>query len=895
MMECINNSLPKLPWAGYSLNLIDYFCIIGLEVIEIKNEILQIYIQNKNVEFNPQVISSVISNTENMLENEQIIKLVFPKKIKLVSAKENPSNSSHIFSINADSYQKKNQKVPFFGTCFVFHENLSSYFKYTDDKTTYQNFEKEISNILVPKAFCIISQYPYFSTFNLINKEIKSLFNLKTDIPVEVMVYTVVNMLPSPINYSIKFKFEKKDIYIPQLNGYPVIDFNLSEIFKVFEASYIAELYLLFMLDLDMIFFSQNLELLNFTMYIFSALSYPCNDSLHNWYILSISQKDFFNNECMFANRPFAMIIGVNEKYKSTIDTSTVKNAAHIVVDLDQKTYFLKYSNKDENDLNSFVNFLKTIKNMKTHENHLFLTKIFKKLIDTPIYSGHKDGSHHRRYSSKAILNPVSPINFFEVNKEIIITNKEIQEKFYYFNLSLFKVFSEFLTVKRDKGLKKFTLLIDYKYSKGDYSEGNMSNNEMLFSKIFDNSPKFKSYIDNYVKFNDSLDLYTIPYLFFEEFIYMMKSSEDKFHNYLEIIDKFYLGDQNKKNENIIEINTQNFIELYINHFKNKIFFNKSYNDKYSKFIMKNEDMSYEYSICKFDNFLLYSYIYNVNNNNIKKENFNIFNYKNNNKINTFDYSEISMLIEHHFINLLKPDHFVIIAFFIVFIMTRRGNENKDHIQTNEINFIKEFIDKRSICFRKYIYLLFNELLHNISESKKLLFLCFLSQIGKFIPYEVLMKLLLNTEIEKLEERVNDNSSKNLLEINSSSFIKDYENFLAFNFCYCGFKNDKYFIDLAAEKCIIDSNIYMECETCKKESKTLIKFKFKNLNHTFTSELFSPLKLYNQANKMLQEFKDVDHFYMVNPEIRNKIILNIIFYCKNYDIPFEFLLFYLKK
>ena len=136
---------------------------------------------------------------------------------------------------------------------------------------------------------------------------------------------------------------------------------------------------------------------------------------------------------------------------------------------------------------------------------------------------------------------------------------------------------------------------------------------------------------------------------------------------------------------------------------------------------------------------------------------------------------------------------------------------------------------------------------------------------------------------------------KNLLEINSSSFIKDYENFLAFNFCYCGFKNDKYFIDLAAEKCIIDSNIYMECETCKKESKTLIKFKFKNLNHTFTSELFSPLKLYNQANKMLQEFKDVDHFYMVNPEIRNKIILNIIFYCKNYDIPFEFLLFYLKK
>ena len=880
----------KLPWEGFSLNLIEYFCIVGLEL----NEILQYYFQNNKYEFNPDVISSIISNPQKMLNNDQIVKLIYPKRLTLISSNSPPQTSSHVISINADSYENKKQKIPFFGTCFLFHESLSKYFKNDDEniKSLFKEKEKEISNIYVPKAFCIISQFPHFSFFNSLNKEFYEMFQKGNEIPMEVMIYSIVNMIPSPLNYSIDFILQNKTFLIPQLSGYPIIDFDLFEIFNVLGINYVVELYLLFLLDIDMIFFSNNLELLNFTMYILSELSYPCNDSFHNWYCLSISLDDFNDPECMYATRPFAMIIGINEKYNNNnikMDTSRVKKAFHVVVDLDDKKMYPKNNSSKEEDNNIIYDFITKIKNLKQTELSV-LSKNIKSLVSDidsiRPYNGNSKDSNSRmsKPSSKQNLNQINVnVNFFETKNEIRLKNKQIQSHFYNFNLKLYSFYSKFFSIESiDPKLK---LVIDYQFN-----STNLPKEEIIFSNTFINSQKFKSFTENYVKFNDSLDSYRIPYLFFEEFLYLQKGLEkgleDKkdlenvFQGFLNIIDKFY------SNNEKIEIKSEKIKDYYS---KNKNFLNKNLKDKISYFLDQSPDtLSFEYSICKLDNNILFNYIYSTNQNN------EIFNLRNKNELLIFNYNDVSNLIEKTLISttkLLRHENFIVLSLVMIFILTRKGNHN-DMIK--DTSNIKSIVTKNFIIFRKYIFELFNELLINPSDSKHLVYSNLRSQLRMFFPFQNLMNLLNSNNPYSNFENI-ESSSPNLLDINSESLVKEYKVHLTNNFC-CGiFRNPEYFMK-EAEYCYLDRNFYIDCAQCKISTKKLqIIFQFIKETHSFSSELFTPLKLFNQTKKILEEYNNYDHFYMIKPEVRNKILLNLIFYTKHLNIESNFIRYYLKQ
>ena len=861
-----NNLILKLPWAGYSLNLIEYFCIIGLEVIEIKNEILHSIITNRETEFDPDVISSVISDTKNMLDNKQIIEVVFPKKITILTSKEPPPVSSHIFSYNPTNYQNSNKKNPFFGTCFLFYERLSNYFKYDEENLKSLVHEKHISNLYVPKAFCIISQYPYFSIYNTINMEIHKMFLSKLEIPVEVMVFSIVNMIPSPINYSIKLNFENKDIFIPQLSGYPVIDFDLYEIFNTLGTNFIVELYILFILDIDMIFFSYNLELLNLAMYVFSILSYPCNDSIHNWFCLSIRIEDFLNPDNFWASRLCPMILGVNERYNNRIETSNIKEASHVIVDLDEKNYFFKKSKKKEkDDLNNFVHFLK---NFKQNDNNSNLFKNIKSLISGIDSLNSKSGLKDN-FFKKTIKNKINHhVTFLKVDEKICLRNKEIQEQFYKFNLKLYLFFCNFFSMNSN-------LQIEYKFT----SSVKMAPDEIIFSNLFDNSLKFKSFRENYVVFNESSDSYKIPYLFFEEFLHIEKSLQDKFHGYLNIIDEFY----STKAKNI-EISMKNIKEYYKINLKNIIFFQKNDEKSISKFLFKsNENYTFEYSISKFDNNIIFTYFYNI------KDNIEFFHNIKNNKILSFNYFEIYNHIENNLIKskVLKTENFIIISLLITFIMTLRGN-NKN-ILNLEIPIFKYLITKNFIFSRKFILLLTEELVTNRSENKNLTYQILRNNLKNLLPYNLLINFILKNE--KLN---NYCSSPNLLEENSETIINDYSVCLNNNYCDCKIvKNEDYFIK-KAENFYTNDNFYVDCAQCKFDKKKLeIIVEYGEL-HCFNSELFSPLKIFNQASLILNEFMKYDNFYIIKEEIRNKILLNLLFYTKNLKINPNFLLNYLK-
>ena len=58
--------------------------------------------------------------------------------------------------------------------------------------------------IYIPKAFVIISQYPFFNTFKSICKEILSQFKNKfLQIPIEIHLYNIVNFIPAPVDSDI--------------------------------------------------------------------------------------------------------------------------------------------------------------------------------------------------------------------------------------------------------------------------------------------------------------------------------------------------------------------------------------------------------------------------------------------------------------------------------------------------------------------------------------------------------------------------------------------------------------------------------------------------------------------------------------------------------------------
>ena len=67
---------------------------------------------------------------------------------------------------------------------------------------------------------------------------------------------------------------EYKKILLNQLNGYPIIDFDLYEIFNLLPLNLIIEIYIFIFLEQSVLFFSSNLELLNIIMYIFFLFNY---------------------------------------------------------------------------------------------------------------------------------------------------------------------------------------------------------------------------------------------------------------------------------------------------------------------------------------------------------------------------------------------------------------------------------------------------------------------------------------------------------------------------------------------------------------------------------------------------------------------------------------------
>ena len=661
--------IKKFPYLSYSSNLIEYFIIVGYDKLLIKHKILndiENYIQtnstendnnNINISFDnnkliyteyqlderPTILSSISSDyKKSMLDDDILINLSFPSSPKAYYYTINNNNNklyeprklNIVFFINGDSLED-NSKIPFHGYTFIFYE----IYKIRNDIVVY-----------IPNSFVIISQFPLFNLFNSICKDILKMFKESTlEIPIEILIYNLVNFVPSPINLSYTLdafpnmplsyynrntnvngtnslnnnsnntqtsQNQLPNISLPkinQINGYPVIDFNICEIFHIFEISTIVEIFIYSLLECEMVFFSKNLEMLNIMMYLISVLSYPSNDTMYLWHIVSVDKEEIINPNCYskFVGKPFASMIGINCEFDESIETSELYHT-HFIIDLDNKNIIFRFDEHDysvpklKKEIDQLISLKEYIENITENkskvESHFLKNKIQKLLTEL------ENISYKIQLPQMYIETSTFAPSFFGSQNHNITLNKLLQESFYNFILSLLgeyytyyklnatydddsKLRNSKVSFKKGK-FNPFQLnnslqensensydLIDIsnddnnsehsfleqkekspcgasKYYTMYYKENFSlySNCEKIFTKIFVSSQRYIHFMKDFISINVCLDIYKIPLLFSEEFLLLKNKNEEKFNlHFFEVIDMFYNENSATEEEQMVK------------------------------------------------------------------------------------------------------------------------------------------------------------------------------------------------------------------------------------------------------------------------------------------------------------------------------------------------------
>ena len=662
--------IKKYPYMGYSQNILEYFAIIGYQENFIPTVINSI---NSKKKYYPTILTSVTSNTDfGIIDNQLIISQVYPSIPSIIYvnkndsiAQEKPSTSNVIYSFCFDSTDGKSK---LFYTCyaFKFHE------KY------YHSNNSIIEEYYIPKAFCIISQYSFFSLFKYLCKNIYQIFAKKenNNLPIELLIYNIVNYIPSPINYNLYlelFSFYDSNILpieINQLSGYPYIDFDIKEVFNILPINLFLEIYLLTIVEQSMLFFSSNLEILNMVMYIMYILNYPCNDSTYFWHIVSVS-KDNLNEENKFVGKVMVSMLGVNAAYDDCIDTFAF-GSYHFIVDIDNKKILLKESldlslneKEDSENVDKFDNYIKDIIKDKNVDS-LFLKTFIKRLktnLESIIFKD-QDNSTPKKY------------NGFFKNKNNYFTNKKIQEFFYDFCLNILTLFyqdntlvSSFDKIKRvefniEEQNRKIKELGINSLSKS------MSEGEIIFLELFRGAVKYKTYFENFLQNKDTMDVYKIALLFSDEFINLkLKDGNNVILNqisFFNIIDKLYYPEKRQT----INITINNLLQLNLESLKEFFDQNNNINIKNDK-KTKNKNQ-----LINLNKKIINKYIYLLNNFYQKDEIMDLFpslRIQEDQPIINFDRRHIIGVIINYFerrTNLISNADYLIYAIIYIFCIS---------------------------------------------------------------------------------------------------------------------------------------------------------------------------------------------------------------------------------
>ena len=895
----LSSTLYKYPYLGYSPNLIEYFCIIGYDENFIKSCLLPKTGIEPTAQYPPTILSSISSDKDfDIIDNDQIIQQVFPNIPTLISSiNVQPEPRSVIFSFCYDSY-KGDKKLSYVCYSFVFYEFLRQFGYYA------------------PKAFSIISQYPFFTAFKRLCETIyNSIENKKFNIPIELLIFNLVNFIPSPIKSNLQIELfpNANIITINRLTGYPYIDFDLYEMINYFGISFYLEIYVVSLLERKMLFFSSNLEHLNLLMYTILILNYPCNDCNFFWHIVTVSKHVLENSqgENAFVENIFENVLGVNCSYSEEINVDTF-GERRFIVDLDKKSIIFSH-NQTNNQITLdeskkvqklFMYFKDILKRKNVQSKYLKeLINSLQKDIDNLFMQFAKENSNNNN------KNKVSN-SFFEWNEEIHERNKKIQECFYCFYLNLLKMFYEennLLTSydnqrmggnnSNNNGKNNVNDINQFQDDENDkqlFITGHtetkrtetFTKNEKMFYENFKESLKFKIFFDNFIQEYKCFDVYKVPLIFTEVYLTIKKKDRqnirDKSFNYLELIDCLYY--ESPKNNETLKLTFNNFAD----YFKDNL-------SEWNKLTKLGK-------LFTFNKRLIQLYLNHLNNLNDKDTTLTLLFPSYQIKItNTFDSvtkDTIIELIENKFITLNILNNFTLLNFSAIYICSILISL---YTQSNLLSYmsqIKCFLEDNEFFNRKYIHVIISSLYQHmilaLNDPNKMkdpsiyiyptyTLLNLLRSIGILPDKEmmILLKEILNygDTLKNKEYASNDNGS-NLIFENA----KEFEIFITYCFDYNGTISEETIVNTYKDSTLEEKVSINVNEKDKMYPKIMAKI----LKAKHISYLYTPRTLFKKARELFKKFiHSEDLNYEDNLGEIKDVLVNLIFYDKYMLVPLK--------
>ena len=876
-------SINKYP-SSKSIHLIDYFLIIGYEEKYIQQKIIK-SIQNQeksnNTKFKseqyPTVLSSINSDyKDEIIDDEDIIKFIYPETPNILY------NTGDNLDLDIKEkniiFSKYDNNVMNIGYAYTFYEFITM---------------PNRTRIFIPKAFVIISQYPYFITFNQICKEIYNLFHSNNiQIPIELQLYNIVNFLPIPIdkrldltlfpfydlytinNYQSNEEFissENQKIYsLSQNYGYNKPQINISEIFELIPIEVIVEIYLKLLTGHIISFFNNDMQLLNIVIFLFKYFLYPLSPN-NNVYCFSKNQY-FNDNKNIFTKDE--LIYGFNTDYNN-ISKDKITNGENKDNNIFELNYYLDLSKKCLN--------IEPINNLDDNSKKIdkFIKKILEDTLNDNTSGGALEGSIKKlvndlnNIKDKIIRygNSSNKYNFLELNneKDFEINNNLIIQSFYQFNLYISTHY--------------------YKYYLNTNETNNNNNDteeEKLFYNLFSKSIYSKvlnDYKNDYLINENQDNMVKIIYeniLLNRKINYNNNKILDALNN-LDMIELFFKGKESDKFEAVTFLE---FYKYYYNNLQSYIYdiISNEYVDCIANNKNDNKDMKcfYKYKQINLDKNILLKYNYLLEQMPLEDKN-KCFPYINNSLLTQFEtklkIKDINNTFEQYFINNKLINSTDIIKLSILNIVALSTSGHKLIYFTDSIY---DIIKKINISIYKFIHIILS-IAYRVFIKEKNQNLFVYEKYFNIYNYIVDNNLLLpNNDLNIIHNNI----------LNFMDSIKDKKNEEFEGNDYKSIKDvdNKKLYSLEPklkEKETLNAISNVSFNGNIKNNKITFKTKFLKDKVFNINDVFSPLKVYNLLNKMVDEYYQNLEFSKINKDDYKKLIIHLIYYCSLFPQDFD--------
>lgn len=431
------------------------YYVIGLDTDVMFNQ--QIYDAPTSIATVPKVISKFPSMpTTNILIPDELITMhCFPKGFRLIKDKPTKISRTIIFSLDNIPFNKSSPYNKMYFTAIIFYENLYNYHLLRIKKNKEANTKDALKyqKYYVPKAIVLSSLLPFPRETAKILKGLYGYYAANYDsitIPIEKTIENILYMIPIPPRGNFMFTYslfgEKIIFGQTAINRLPNSSHDLNIIFGRFKIEVLLKLFKCILLEIPLIFYSENIDMLTTITEGIMSLTYPFR---YQYPFISVLPSNMYS----LIETANTFVVGINEDIMKKNDQGKnfferngleIEDKTIIVVNIDIDKEQITML-KPTGDIRPCI-YLNDLDYIST-ETQMYINGLFDS-VEFPL--------HYKKKCHKLISDYINQLKEKKIKNEDKETfNYMIREQFFYFLVSILVKYQNYIKVTE---LKTFDL-----------------------------------------------------------------------------------------------------------------------------------------------------------------------------------------------------------------------------------------------------------------------------------------------------------------------------------------------------------------------------------------------------------------------------------------------------